>query len=91
MRIFVRTQTTNEFMEINCASYKPQKTYLKKTDLFGKVVSREIFEEHYVKCCNKALGKYETKERCVEIVNEIWSVIKAAGQSDMVIYEMPPI
>ena len=65
------------------------KTELTKVDSLGYKEYRNTQGKHnfYIYCQNAyVLGEYKTKERCIEIIDEIQSLLV---RNDKVIYEMP--
>ena len=85
MRLFVKTQDKTSVMEINCARYNLVTKTENTRGEYGNLI-REVYEYHRVVCCGKVLGTYKSKERCLEIVEELWELFKKGEDAT---YEMP--
>ena len=109
MEVWVRSQDKEKFLPIRGLRYKREE--YKKTNEFGAfaeetqlfcdydiVVKNYIYSDYYV----DILGEYETKERCLEIIDEIQWLVSNNGstedrisakfsgiQNNFIVYEMP--
>lgn len=90
MTLFVRTQDKARLIDANCVVYEC------KTKVSKVVHSENIYEEvtesrHRLVCCNRLLGEYATKERCLEIIDEIQQKISNERTFQAITYNMPEV
>lgn len=90
MKVFVRTQDRTKILEIDCIYYEEKKT-TRKTVQSGNVTSETVEMNHRLICCNRTLGEYESRERCLEIIDEIQRTIDNRSSYSSIVYTMPEI
>lgn len=88
MKVFVRTQDRTKIFEIDCIYYEEKKT-TRKTVLSENVTSETVEMRHRLICCNRTLGEYDSKERCLEIMDEIQRTIETHSSDSSLVYNMP--
>lgn len=90
MKVFVRTQDRTKILEIDCIYYEEKKT-TRKTVLSENVTSETVEIRHRLVCCNRTLGDYDSKERCLAIMDDIQRTIEARSGNSSLIYNMPEV
>lgn len=88
MKFFVRTQDRTKILEIDCIYYDEKKT-TRKTVQSENVTTETVETRHRLVCCNRTLGEYESKERCLAIIDDIQATIDARGTNGTLVYTMP--
>ena len=88
MKVFVRTQDRTKILEIDCIYYEAKKT-TSRTVVSENVSSETIVVRHRLICCNCTLGEYNSKERCLEIMDEIQSTIDTHSTNSTLVFNMP--
>ena len=88
MNVFVRTQDRTKILEIDCIYYEAKKT-TSRTVVSENVSSETIVVRHRLICCNRTLGEYDSKERCLEIMDDIQANIDMRNSSSTLVYTMP--
>lgn len=88
MGLFIRTQDRTKILEIDCINYDEKKT-TRKTVLSENVTSETVEMRHRLICCNRTLGEYESKERCLAIIDDIQATINARSTNNTLVYNMP--
>lgn len=90
MKVFVRTQDKTKIMEIDCIYYD-EKSTTKKTLRSENVMSETIVTRHRLICCNRTLGEYGNKARCLEIIDDIQRAIESHNADSALVYKMPEV
>lgn len=90
MTLFVRTQDKSRLVDANCIVYEC-KTKVSKVVHSDNVYEEVLESRHRLVCCNRLLGEYESKERCLEIIDEIQQKIGNERSFQSVIYNMPEV
>lgn len=88
MKLWLRTQNQERLCEIDCISYSAINSTINKNDLLGELTS-ETQTIHSLISRGINLGRYSTKERCFEILDELQTIIEKGKNSETVIYKMP--
>ncbi len=88
MKVFVRTQDRTKILEIDCIYYEEKKT-TRKTVLSENVTSETVEIRHRLVCCNRTLGDYDSKERCLAIMDDIQLTVETRGVDNTLVYNMP--
>lgn len=87
MELWVRSQDKKLLMK--CDRLKAEENYHLENTRDGL---REKFS-FAVWCNDIAVGNYETEQRCIEIINEIQSLMgaihPACGDGDVIVYNLP--
>ena len=104
MEVWIRSQDKEWFQQVRCVCYTSTISYLEFDDdeeMVGQVIHKR---GHGIRCDGIFFGEYPTKERCLEIIDEIQSLfgyillgsVSANGgvkkeyhQRDTAVYEMP--
>lgn len=90
MKVFVRTQDRTKILEIDCIYYEEKKT-TRKTVQSDNVTSETVETRHRLICCNRTLGEYGNKARCLEIMDDIQRTIDSRSSYSSIVYTMPEI
>ena len=88
MSFFVRTQDRTKILEIDSINYDEKKT-TRKIVQRNNVISEVVEERHRLVVGNRVLGEYESKERCLEIVDDIQHTIETQGVDSTLVYNLP--
>lgn len=104
MEVWVRSQDKEWFQQVRCVCYTRTISYVEFADDEEKVGQIMHKKGHGILCDGICFGEYTTKERCLEIIDEIQSLfgytllgsISADGsvkkeyhQRETAVYEMP--
>lgn len=90
MKIFVRTQDRSKILEVDCISYEEKKKTT-RTVHSESVTAETVESRHRLVCCNRTLGEYESKERCLGILDLIQHAISKQNSNTTLVYEMPEV
>lgn len=90
MTLFVRTQDKARLISTDCVYYE-EKRKTSKVIHIDNVYEEVIESRHRLVCCNRLLGEYETKERCLEIIDEIQQKISNERTFQAITYNMPEV
>lgn len=90
MIIYVRTQDKAKMFEVCAVSYKEERK-TKRTVWEDNVTSEVTESRHILMGDNKQLGEYMSKERCLEIITEIQSIIANHDLNTAIVYSMPNV
>lgn len=88
MNFFVRTQDKTKIAEINFISYEENKKTT-KTKICDSVTEETTVTTHKIVGGNRTLGEYQSKERCLEIIDEVQNAISIHTSNAPIIYNMP--
>lgn len=88
MTVFVRTQDKAKILSVDCIYYDEKKT-TKKIPQSENVIVETTVLTHRLVCCNRTLGEYESKERCLAIMDDIQNAINTQGKNATLVYSMP--
>jgi hypothetical protein len=55
------------------------------------VTAETVESRHRLVCCNRTLGEYESKERCLGILDLIQHAISKQSSNTTLVYEMPEV
>jgi hypothetical protein len=88
MKVFIRTQDRTKILEIDCVYYEEKKT-TRKTVQSDNVTSETVETRHRLICCNRTLGEYGNKARCLEIMDDIQRTIDSRSSYSSIVYNMP--
>lgn len=86
MNLWVRSQDKEKLLKINGIQYQNCKLVENET------VEANILIGFYSSYENEILGEYNTKERAIEILDEIQKLLKTAELNDeinVIVYQMP--
>ena len=101
MEVWVRSQDKERFLLIKGVRFcKYKKGYFEKNKTLKEIAESE--DAYGVDCNGEIFGEYATKERCLEIIDEIQRLLvnngstedrisaKVSGiQNNFIVYEMP--
>lgn len=86
MNLWVRSQDKEKLLKINGLQYQNCKLVENET------VEANILIGFYSSYENEILGEYNTKERALEVLDEIQKLLKTAELNDdinVIVYQMP--